>query len=309
MSEIKIPKSSVNDEQVLIAEWKFSNFDFVKKGKHLLSIETSKVIEEIYSETDGYLEILCKTNDRVAPGQVVGFLKKNREKITNDQLTNVKTNIELNLTSKANNFIKKNKINFNKVQLSQLKKKNIVKEKDIIEILQLNKNNNINFQKQLIILIKEKKPYHAAVYFNNFGIYDLSLLGSKNTPETEYNFNNCKCLFYNLGNNFNIQKAINFFEKPCLLTDKIIKKEKSNRGWFKKTESADYILNFRQIRSTDMNDMNCIEWLIFGIQKGGIEIPKNILTAQKLNEWAIDNLSKIEKKENIDIFSKYYNEK
>ena len=56
MNKIVIPQSNTNDEYVFISEWKIDNNEFVNKGDHVLSIETSKVIEEIYSENTGYLE-------------------------------------------------------------------------------------------------------------------------------------------------------------------------------------------------------------------------------------------------------------
>ena len=46
MHKIYIPQSNPNDEYVFLAEWKFENNQLVKKGDHLLSVETSKVVEE-----------------------------------------------------------------------------------------------------------------------------------------------------------------------------------------------------------------------------------------------------------------------
>ena len=50
MFNICIPQSNSNDTEVFIAEWKFKNNDLVKKGEHLFSVETSKVVEEIFAE-------------------------------------------------------------------------------------------------------------------------------------------------------------------------------------------------------------------------------------------------------------------
>ena len=41
---------------MFIAEWKFKDNDLIKKGDHLFSIETSKVVEEIFAEHTGYLK-------------------------------------------------------------------------------------------------------------------------------------------------------------------------------------------------------------------------------------------------------------
>ena len=83
---------------------------------------------------------------------------------------------------------------------------------------------------------------------------------------------------------------INFLKEPAVLTEKIIKKEKSSKGWAMKAESADFILKFRDLRSKNLEDMNCIEWLVYGMELGGLNIPMEILTAERLFEWAKKNL-------------------
>ena len=42
--------------------------------------------------------------------------------------------------------------------------------------------------------------------------------------------------------------------------------------------------------------MNCIEWLVRGLEISGIQIPENILTATSLLNWASKNLKFIKKK-------------
>jgi hypothetical protein len=181
-----------------------------------------------------------------------------------------------------------------------------VKEIDVLNFIDSKKEKLFNKEfDQLIILKKENLAYHAGVYLDDLGIIDLSLLGSKVTKINEYNFANCKCDFFKI-NIKDREKLTKFFQEPALLTDKIIKKEKSSKGWAMKTESADFILNFRQKRSKDLNDMNCIEWLIYGMELGGLEMPSDILTAGKLLDWAKKNLEKIKKEDNKKSFFEYY---
>ncbi len=168
-----------------------------------------------------------------------------------------------------------------------------------------NKKNPEKNQDQLIILKKNDKPYHAAVYLSNLGIADLSLLGSKVTKVEDYHFDNCKCDFFKLTLSNRI-KLEEFYKEPFLLTDKIIKKAKSSRGWSKSVESSDFILKFRKIRSKNFDDMNCIEWLVFGLELAGYKISNNVLTASTLSKWSDENLSKIEKKDNLATFEKNY---
>ena len=298
MNKIIIPQSNPNDEFVFITEWKFENNDYVKKGDHVLSIETSKVIEEIYSECEGYLEKLFQINTKVKIGTSVAFLnnkKKDIKEIEKDKKNNT------TFTKKAELMIKKHHIN-----IDEFKAKQIVKESDVLKYIENKSLIKItNKLDQLLILEKDKQPYHAALFLENQGVLDLSLMGSKVTKLEEYNFAECKCNFYSL-NIPEREKTIHFLHEPSLLTEKIIKKERSSRGWFKKSESADYILNFRNKRSKNSNDMNCIEWLVYGLELGGLDIPENVLTASLLKDWASKKQKKIEKNNNLVYLMKYY---
>ena len=73
-----------------------------------------------------------------------------------------------------------------------------------------------------------------------------------------------------------------------------------------KAESADYILKFRNKRSKDIDDMNCIEWLVYGIELGGLEISDDVLTASTIYNWAKNNLVEVKKNSNLLFFKKYY---
>ncbi len=299
MFNICIPQSNSNDTEVFIAEWKFKNNDLVKKGEHLFSVETSKVVEEIFAEETGYLKIKSEKGSRVQIGETVGFISKNKAdlKVENTELEN-----KIIFTKKAEKLIIENKLNKN-----IFKNDNIVNESIVKKYLEKNikDNQDNNYKNQLIILIKAEQPYHACVYFKRHGIIDLSLLGSKIHRSEEYNFSNCNCIFFDL-NISDVDKAIDFYSKPALLTDKIIVKEKSSRGWSQKAESADYILNFRKKRSVEIEDMNCIEWLVRGLEVNGIHIPENILTASVLLDWASSKFKQIKKEDNLEIFKKLY---
>ena len=158
---------------------------------------------------------------------------------------------------------------------------------------------------QLLIFLLENYPYHSAIYIENLGLADLSLLGSKITSEKNFDKNNYKTIFFNL--NFkNKKKVISFLNTPCLITKKIINKEKKNRGWFRTAKSADYILEHRKIRSTDIFDMNCIEWIIYAMTLGNLAIPYDILTAKQLLHWSKKNLQEITKDSNVKSLINFY---
>ena len=297
MNKIFTPQSNSNDEFVFISEWKFKNNDYINKGDHLLSVETSKVVEEIYSDYEGYLEKLYENNSKVKVGEALAVINTKKKVFSSNNLQKNNTIF----TEKAKKLIKEHSLNNNNF-VSQ----KIVKEIDVLNFIDSIKEKLPNKEfDQLIILNKENLAYHAGVYLDGLGIIDLSLLGSKVTKINEYNFANCKCDFFKI-NIKDREKLTKFFQEPALLTDKIIKKEKSSKGWAMKTESADFILNFRQKRSKDLNDMNCIEWLIYGMELGGLEMPSDILTAGKLLDWAKKNLEKIKKEDNKKSFFEYY---
>jgi len=297
MYKIFTPQSNSNDEFVFISEWKFENNDYINKGDHLLSVESSKVVEEIYSDYEGYLEKLYENNSKVKVGEALAVINSKKKVFSSNNLQKNNTIF----TEKAKKLIKEYSLNNN-----DFNSKKIVKEIDVLNFIDSMKEKLPNKEfDQLIILNKENLAYHAGVYLDGLGIIDLSLLGSKVSKINEYNFANCKCDFFKI-NIEDREKLTKFFRKPALLTDKIIKKEKSSKGWAMKVESADFILNFRQKRSKDLNDMNCIEWLIYGMELGGLEMPSDILTAGKLLDWAKKNLEKIKKEDNKKSFFEYY---
>ena len=298
-TQVKAPQSNANDDEVFIAEWKYKHNDQVKKGEHLVSIESSKVIEEVFAPETGFLNIKSLKNEKVKPGQVIATI--NLEKNEVNSFKKEHTN-EIIFTEKAKKIIKKN--NIDKSLFTSIK---IVKEIDVIKVLQ-DKNHKLGANKalnQLMILFKNDKAYHAAVYLKDFGLVDLSLLGSRITSVKDYNFDRCLCNFYSIGVS-NMEKLVGFYKTPFLLTDKIIKKERTDKGWSQSVESADFILNFRSKRSKDLNDMNCIEWLCYGLELGGLQLPDKTLTATFLDDWAKDNLPTIQKEKNIEDFKYLY---
>lgn len=143
---------------------------------------------------------------------------------------------------------------------------------------------------KLAIFLLDDYPYHSAIIIKEKKIADLSLLGSKIINFNMYDLSNYKSFIFRL-NLKNHNQVINFLNKPMIISKKIIDKERSQRGWYKKKESADYILKFRNNRSRDLDDVNCIEWITYALEIGKYIIPMNVLTASQLFEWAKKNLN------------------
>ena len=72
MNKIFAPQTNPNDDEVKVVEWKHKNNDFVKKGEHIASVESSKIVEEIYAESNCYLEIIHGVNSKINTGDVIG---------------------------------------------------------------------------------------------------------------------------------------------------------------------------------------------------------------------------------------------
>jgi hypothetical protein len=296
ISKITVPVINSNEDEYKIVKWNFKNKDFINKGDHVVTLESTKVAEEIYSDTSGYIQILSLEGSDTKAGNCIAKIYDNKNDIHDETIKPKEEKITI--TSKAKRLISENKLS-----LDIFKDKKLIKEKDVLEILQKKKGKNRNM---LLIFFKNKKPYHAAIYIENYGIADLSLLGSRITPAKDYNFEDLKLKFFEIEVE-NISNLVKFLRTPVTLTDKIIKKEKNSRGWFKTSQSADYILNFRKTRSKNIDDVNCIEWLILALETISIILPNNILTAEKLLSWSIENLNEIESKSNLDFFKNLYN--
>jgi len=69
--EVFVPRESVNDDSVIIADWLVSMGDKVQKGQPIANIETSKAVIELSAEAGGYIEILNPAKAEVPVGSVI----------------------------------------------------------------------------------------------------------------------------------------------------------------------------------------------------------------------------------------------
>ncbi len=295
ISKIIVPLINSNEDEYKIVKWNFKNKDFVNKGDLIVTLESTKVAEEIQSDSSGYIQILSLEGSDTKAGNCIAKIYHDKNDIQEETIKPKERKIII--TSKAKEIISKNKLS-----LDIFRDNKIIKEKDVLEILKKKNEKNRNM---LLIFFRNKQPYHAGIFMENYGIADLSLLGSRITPINNYNFEDLKLRFFEIKVK-NINNLVKFLKTPVTLTDKIIKKEKSLRGWFKTSQSADYILNFRKTRSKSIEDVNCIEWLVLALETISMDLPNNILTAEKLLCWSKENLNEVESKSNLDFFKNLY---
>jgi hypothetical protein len=133
------------------------------------------------------------------------------------------------------------------------------------------------------------KANHTGISIPEYGLADLSLLGARVVPWENASLPKGTRLFYDIYVP-EPKKALEFLKRPGLLTYEIIKREKTNRGWHLTFDAPDFIRTLRDKRSRDPDDMNCVEWIVYALEIGGIPMPDDILTPTELLNWCQSNL-------------------
>lgn len=100
-----VPKENVNDEEVIVQSINFKSKDKVKKGDHVIDLETSKTAIEIESPCDGFLNIKVSEGDEISVGSVLFEVLESL-----DELEQNKNNIGTDNQSATNDLESKNYI-------------------------------------------------------------------------------------------------------------------------------------------------------------------------------------------------------
>lgn len=136
----------------------------------------------------------------------------------------------------------------------------------------------------VVIFMVNGKANHVGLSIPNYGLADLSLLGARIISWDGPSLPKGERLFFEIrvpspGD------ALDFLQRPCLLTLEIIKQEKVCRGWHLTDDAPDFVLQLRNLRSLDPSDMNCVEWIVYAMELGGLPMPLDILTPTELLNW------------------------
>ena len=172
MSEIAVtmPRLGVNDEFATLTEWLVESGTEVHSGQEIAEIETTKETSEIKASADGFLFYELERGTEVKVGETVAVITQSKEfkfekKDSADQ--------DIKITDKAKALIAKHNID-----ISRLPAKNIIKEKDVLALInetdtiERSKANDIivccggGLAKMCIDLIRLNKAY------NIYGITD-----------------------------------------------------------------------------------------------------------------------------------------
>ena len=100
-----VPKENVNDEEVVVQSIHFKSKDKVKKGDHVIELETSKTAIEIESPCDGFVDIKVSEGDEISVGSVLFEVLESL-----DEPKQNKNNIATNNKSATNDSESKNYI-------------------------------------------------------------------------------------------------------------------------------------------------------------------------------------------------------
>lgn len=137
----------------------------------------------------------------------------------------------------------------------------------------------------LLVFLVNNYGNHCGLYVEKFGFVDLSLIGVRKISLNHPKFPTMRFNAYKVNHSFSKNK-LDFFQKQQKLASQIIEMEKTNRGWNKLEKSGDYILNFRSLRSQSRASLNCVEWVLLGLESIlEIKIPNNILSPMQLDDW------------------------
>lgn len=139
---------------------------------------------------------------------------------------------------------------------------------------------------QVVVFVVEGKANHVGLSIPGKGLADLSLLGARIVPWDGPRLPQGERVFFDVMVPLPRQ-AIEFLSQPGLLCKPILDQERAARGWHLTVDAPDYVRELRNVRSTDPEDMNCVEWIVFGLEQGGWRIPWSVMTPTEMHHWCL----------------------
>jgi 2-oxoglutarate dehydrogenase E2 component (dihydrolipoamide succinyltransferase) len=74
LTEIRIPRLNANDDAYVLVAWLAGDGEPVTAGTPIVEVETSKAVDEIAAESDGFLHQLVRVGASIVPGQAVATI-------------------------------------------------------------------------------------------------------------------------------------------------------------------------------------------------------------------------------------------
>jgi sugar O-acyltransferase (sialic acid O-acetyltransferase NeuD family) len=208
ITKIEVPKENVSDQSHKVIKLEFNNGDFVNKGVSIAELESSKILFEIESPTEGYIYFFCNLDQDVKVGSLFAIISQEKstgEDFFNNEIQNVVNPILSNeiMNVKFSKIAEKLIIE-NNIPLEVFTGFGIVEKNDVESWLQKNiKKQNINdnlteskptgnnliligggrHTRACIDIIKQSANYKIAgiIYINklpNDGYFEYPILGN-----------------------------------------------------------------------------------------------------------------------------------
>lgn len=152
---IIVPRIGTNDESVTIGIWQVKSGDYVEEGQVIVSLETTKETEDIIAERTGYLFYAFETGMEVKVGDQLAVISQNADyKFGPDEIES----LEYNITNKARELAEKYHLD-----LSVLKGKDIIREKDILPLIDVTESEVVRTKANDLIIVTGGGPAHMCI--------------------------------------------------------------------------------------------------------------------------------------------------
>lgn len=138
---------------------------------------------------------------------------------------------------------------------------------------------------ELLVFVVDNVPHHVGLRIPGHGIADLSLRGARIIAPDDPSLPKGELLALPLSLP-SPAAALQFLQQPGALDRRIVAEERNCRGWHLTPPAPDFVRTFRGTRSTDVDTMNCVEWIARALELGGMAMPDWVMTPNEIARWA-----------------------
>ena len=136
----------------------------------------------------------------------------------------------------------------------------------------------------VVVFMVNGKANHCGLSVPGAGLADNSLLGARVVPWSHDHLPKGERMMFPVSVP-NPAPAVAFLKQPGQLCMPILEQERRERGWHLTVDAPDFVRTLRSTRSLDVNDMNCVEWIVRALEVGGRRVPMSVMTPTELLHW------------------------
>jgi hypothetical protein len=138
---------------------------------------------------------------------------------------------------------------------------------------------------ELLVFVLDNIAHHVGLRIPRIGIADLSLRGARIIAPDDPSLPEGELVALPLWLP-SPAAALDFLRQPGALDRRIVAQERNCRGWHLTPPAPDFVRSFRETRSLDVDQMNCVEWIARALELGGMEVPDWVMTPGEIARWA-----------------------